>query len=71
MGWRLASEDELPDSFRDPCCKKFLFVCSNGWEGDVSIGSAFWHKPRRYPKCFPVHEGDSVCTIVLLREEQP
>lgn len=66
--WVLANEDELPERFTDPRLDDFLYVCSGGWEGTVSIGSAFIHKPSRYPQCFPDGEdGNACCTTVLLR----
>jgi len=69
--WVQADEEELPDSFRDPKLVDFLYVCSGGWEGTVSIGSAFQHKPARYPHCFPHGaDGDACCTTVLLRRVQ-
>ncbi len=66
--WEQVGEDDLPARFTDPACKDFRSVCSNGWEGGIDIGSAFIHKPRDWPQCFPQGEdGDCSCTIVLLR----
>ena len=68
--WRLANETELPKRFTDPAIDDFQYVCSNGWEGSVSIGSAFIHKPHRWPQCFPGGpESKAVCTCVLLKKE--
>jgi hypothetical protein len=66
--WELASVDDLPDRFTDPRCDDFRTICSNGFEGDISIGSAFVHKPRNWPQCFPNGEdGDCSCTAVIVR----
>lgn len=66
--WHLAAKRELPETFRDPRCEQFRCICSNGFEGDLSIGSAFVHKPRSYPQCFPGGEdSDAVCTSVFVR----
>ncbi len=51
--WEPCDEDDLPVSFRDPAIDDFRIVCSNGFIGDLSIGSAFSHSPRRWPQCFP------------------
>jgi len=64
-----ATWDELPDRFTDPRCDDFHWVCSNGCVGGISIGSAFVHKPARWPQCFPDgEEGQACCTRVLLRK---
>jgi hypothetical protein len=69
--WRLASDDELPSRFTDQQCAEFRCVCSNGFEGDLSLGSAFLHKPARYPQCFPAGDGEVArCTTVILRQIQ-
>lgn len=65
--WRLASDEEIPERFTDPVCAEFACVCSNGFEGDLTIGSAFLHKRTRWPQCFPVPDGDAICTNVVLR----
>lgn len=68
--WTLSSFDDLPERFADPRCDDFRVVCSNGWEGGISIGSAFDHKPPRWPQCFPQGaDGDACCTRVVLRRE--
>lgn len=70
MTWRLASDDEMPTRFADPALAEFRCVCSNGFDGDLSIGSAFMHKPARFPQCFPDGEaGDAACTTVIVRQE--
>jgi hypothetical protein len=64
----LASVDELPERFDDPRCGDFRTVCSNGFEGGISIASAFIHKPSRWPQCFPNGaEGDASCTNAIIR----
>lgn len=64
----LASWDEVPERFTDPRCDDFLIVCSGGFEGGLSLGSAFIHKPAHFPKCFPTGaDGDACCTRALLR----
>ena len=69
--WVMASDDELPDRFSDPRCDDFLYVCSNGWEGGISSGSAFMHKPTLWPQCFTSGPGsDATCTIVLLKRSE-
>lgn len=66
--WVLADEDELPERFTDPRLGDFRYVCSNGFEGTVTIGSAMQHKPARWPQCFPDGaDGDACCTTVLVR----
>lgn len=65
--YELASWDDLPARFSDPRCGDFITVCSGGFEGDISIGSAFMHKPARYPQCFREDAEDACCTTVLLR----
>jgi len=66
--WIMADEAELPARFTDPGLDEFRYVCSNGFEGDVSVGSAMQHKPHRWPQCFPDGvEGDACCTTVLVR----
>lgn len=65
--WVLADDDELPERFTDPRCDDFRCVCSNGFEGDMTIGSAFLHKRARWPQCFPEIDGDAICTNVLVR----
>ena len=66
--WELSSYDDLPERFSDPKCKEFRTICSNGFDGDISIGSAFLHKPSRWPQCFPDGpNGDACCTSVVVR----
>lgn len=66
--WVLASNDELPERFSDPRCEDFRCICSNGFEGSISIGSAFLHKPHRWPQCFPDGAaGDASCTSAIVR----
>lgn len=66
--WVLASADDLPERFTDPRLDDFRTVCSNGFEGDISIESAFMHKPRKWPQCFPDGpDGDACCTTVIVR----
>lgn len=66
--WELSDYDELPDRFSDPRCKEYRTICSNGFEGDISLGSAFIHKPRRWPQCFQDGaDGEACCTSVLVR----
>jgi hypothetical protein len=70
--WVLSDESELPGRFGDPRCKDFRCVCSNGFEGGISLDSAFLHNPRYWPQCFPDGEGsDSVCTVTIIRKETP
>lgn len=66
--YELASWDDVPTRFGDPRCDDFLLVRSCGFEGGLSLGSAFIHKPARYPQCFPSGaDADSCCTGALLR----
>lgn len=66
--WMAASYDELPDRWGDPRCADFRTVCSNGFVGDISLGSAFMHKPSHWPQCFPNGaDGDCSCTVRLER----
>lgn len=70
--WIEASWDDVPSRFTDPRCADFRTVCSNGFVGDLSIGSAFMHKPARWPQCFPQGEdGDACCTTRLERRVLP
>jgi len=60
--WEPCDPDDLPESFRDPACDDFRCVCSNGFVGDLSIGSALLHKPSSWPQCFPNGEdSDAIC----------
>jgi hypothetical protein len=69
MAYVLTSWDDVPERFTDPRCDEFTTVCSNGFHGDLSVGSAFLHKPKRWPQCFPNGEGgDACCTTVVLRK---
>lgn len=64
--WRQANEDEIPERF-GPACDSFRVMCSNGFVGDLSLESAFPHKPARYPDCFPMGaDGDSSCNVVTM-----
>lgn len=66
--WTLSSWDDLPERFNDPRCDEFRTFCSNGFVGDISLGSAFTHKPSFWPQCFPDGpDGDASCTTVLMR----
>ncbi|MGY4295416.1 hypothetical protein ACVWXN_003511 [Bradyrhizobium sp. i1.4.4] len=66
--WAMAHEEDLPERWSDPRCDVLRCICSNGWEGDYSLGSAFDHKPARWPQCFPAGaEGDASCTIIVVR----
>lgn len=66
--WVQASDDELPDSFRDPRCADFRCICSNGFEGSLSLASAFRHKPSSWPQCFPDGpNGEASCTSEIVR----
>ncbi len=66
--WELAEWDDLPGRFTDPRCDDFHTVCSNGFEGDISIGSAMRHKPHRWPQCFPDGaDGEACCTTVVIK----
>ena len=61
------TDDELPQNF-GPECDDFICMCSNGFVGDLSIGSAFLHNPKHYPNCFPNgQESDAVCNSVNMK----
>ena len=66
--WVLASEEDLPERWGDPRADALLCICSNGWEGSYSLGSALHHKPTFFPQCFPDGaDGDSSCTVLIVR----
>lgn len=66
--WVQSTEDELPERFGDLELENFRTICSNGFEGPVTIASVFIHKPSRWPQCFPFGEdGDCSCTIEIVR----
>lgn len=65
--WRPAVDDELPERF-GPECDAFRTMCSNGFVGSLSLESAFMHKPRAWPQCFPHGEdGDASCIGATMR----
>lgn len=65
--WAPAQDNEIPEKF-GPECEGFRCMCSNGYVGKLSIGSAFIHKPHRWPQCFPNGaEGESSCRSVFLQ----
>lgn len=65
--WAPATDGEIPERF-GPACDPFLTICSNGFVGELSIGSAFIHKPARYPACFPNGaDGDAICNSAVVR----
>jgi protein gp37 len=65
--WAPASDDEIPERF-GAACDAFRCMCSNGFFGEMALGSAFLHKPRAYPQCFPNGaDGDASCTSAILR----
>jgi len=69
--WILAAEEDLPERWSDPRIDALRCICSNGWEGSYSLGSALHHKPGFFPQCFPDGaDGDSCCTVVVLRETE-
>ncbi|MBO6759320.1 MAG: phage Gp37/Gp68 family protein [Roseibium sp.] len=66
--WKPVADSEVPETFRSPECAQFRVVSSCGYVGDLSIGSAFMHKPARYPGCFPNGpDGDAICETVFMR----
>jgi hypothetical protein len=66
--WTEADWNDVPDSFSDPSIDDFRILCSNGFVGDLSIGSAFRHKPGQFPDCFPHGpDRDAVCKMTLQR----
>jgi protein gp37 len=69
--WTQVAEDEAPERFTDPRIEQFRCVSNCGFSGNLSIETAFLHKPRTHPDCFPVldHEGDgeAICNPVLMR----
>jgi len=70
MIWVQSSDDELPSSFSDPKCGEFAIVCSNGFEGEISICSGFIHNSSRWPQCF--NGGDNAtCTTEVIRMSGP
>lgn len=65
--YRPAQQEELPERF-GPECDAFKVICSNGFVGDLSLETAFRHKPAQWPQCFPLGaEGDSSCSILEMR----
>jgi hypothetical protein len=69
MTWTLAGETDLPERWGDARSDALRCACSNGWEGGYSLGSAFDHKPARWPQCFPDGaDGESACTVVILKQ---
>jgi len=65
--WRPATDEELPRRFGDACAP-FRCMCSNGFVGELAIGSAFLHKPKRWPQCFPNGaNGDASCNAENIR----
>lgn len=64
--WALAVDDDLPTRYGSDACTLFQCMCSNGFVGQMEIGSALLHKPTTWPKCFPGGDGDSSCTIVTV-----
>lgn len=65
--FRPCNDDELPERFGDEC-KNFKTMCSNGFTGELSLESAFLHKPSRFPQCFPDGpDGDADCNFQYMR----
>lgn len=70
--WIKASADDLPERFTDPRCAEFRYICSNGFESDITLSAAFLHKPHRWPQCFPNGaDGDCSCTLAIVRRVAP
>ena len=68
--WETCGEDDLPTRFIDPAINDFRIVCSNGFVGTLSIGSAFQHNPRNWPQCFPNgDDGDAICACSYQRRK--
>ncbi|WP_420411647.1 DUF5131 family protein [Roseibium sp.] len=66
--WAPATIEDLPARFTDPECERFRCISSCGFVGDLSIGSAFLHKPDRFPDCFPNGaDGDAICKSAFVR----
>ncbi|WP_119167092.1 DUF5131 family protein [Algihabitans albus] len=62
--FRPATAEELPERF-GPECDAFKVICSNGFVGDLSLETAFRHKPAHWPQCFPRGpEGDCCCNPI-------
>ncbi len=60
--WAPCETDDIPERFGDPALDDFRCVSNCGFVGTMSISSAFAHKPRSYPDCFPNGEdGDAIC----------
>lgn len=65
--WAPVSDDEIPVQFGD-LCSDFRTLCSNGFVGELSIGSALIHKPHNWPQCFPDgSDGDASCESAVMR----
>lgn len=69
--WEDVSDDDLPARWGD-ACKGFRVICSNGFVGSLTLGSAFLHKPSTWPQCFPNGEdGRACCTTRVQRMKTP
>lgn len=66
--WVEVDGNELPDRFTDPECDQFRCISSCGFVGDLSIGSAFLHKPDRFPDCFPGGaDSEAICNSIFVK----
>lgn len=64
--WAPAADDDLPTSYGSDACKNFRCMCSNGFVGEMDIGTALLHKPKSWPKCFPDGDQESSCAVATV-----